>query len=150
MSAQEVTDSVSTLQQTEEPEKVWVIVDKQPEFPGGMGELINFLSREVKYPKTAMENNVQGTVRVSFVVNKDGSLSDVRVTQSVDEELDQEALRVVNAMPAWQPAMAKNEPVRCRFTLPISFKAIGFSSSTTEPQKQEVQPEERKKKKRKK
>lgn len=147
LAAQDVPDSLSVFQRMkalEERQATIKKVEKQPEFPGGMAALMNFLATEVKYPKSAIKNNIQGKVVVTFVVEKDGSLSEATVVQSVSEELDQEALRVVSAMPAWQPGTIDGEPIRARFTLPISFR---FSSSTSEPQKQEGQPEEGKKKK---
>ena len=91
-------------------------------YPGGMGELMKFLSRNIKYPKEAQDKGIQGRVVLQFVVNKDGSICDSKVVKAVDPQLDAEALRVINAMPNWTPGKQKGEPVRTRFTLPVSFR----------------------------
>ena len=93
-----------------------------PEYPGGMKELMKYLSMNIRYPKEAQDKGIQGRVVVQFVVNKDGSICDAKVVKPVDPQLDAEALRVVNAMPNWTPGKDKGEPVRTRFTLPISFR----------------------------
>ena len=95
------------------------VVEQAPTFNG---DLKAFLSQNVKYPKKAMENGVQGRVLVSFIVETNGSISNVKVVRSVDPELDAEALRVVKKMPKWIPGMQKGKAVRVRFTLPISFR----------------------------
>ena len=91
-------------------------------YPGGMGELMKFLSRNIKYPKEAQDKGIQGRVVLQFVVNKDGSICDSKVVKAVDPQLDAEALRVINAMPNWTPGKQKGEPVRTRFTLPVHFR----------------------------
>ena len=97
-------------------------VDQMPEFPGGNAALVEYLSTNVEYPAVALENGVQGRVMVSFVVERDGSLSDVRVLKSVDPLLDKEALRVVRSMPKWTPGMMDGSPVRVKYTIPITFR----------------------------
>ncbi len=108
----------------EEPveEEVFMVVENMPEFPGGMGELMKFLSKNIKYPTIAQENGVQGRVIVQFVVNKDGSIVDPVVVRSVDPYLDKEALRVVKAMPKWKPGMQRGKAVRVKYTVPVTFK----------------------------
>ena len=103
-------------------EEIFNVVEEQPMFPGGMEELMKFLQRNVRYPKEAQEQGKQGRVIVQFVVNKDGSITDAKIAKSVDPQLDAEALRVVNAMPDWTPGKQKGEPVRTRFTLPVTFR----------------------------
>ena len=115
----EVKQVVKTSTQGEE---IFNVVEQMPEYPGGMEELMKFLQRNVKYPKEAQEQGKQGRVIVQFVVNKDGSITDAKIAKSVDPQLDAEALRVVNAMPNWTPGKQKGEPVRTRFTLPVTFR----------------------------
>ena len=107
---------------TSEPEGVFDVVEKMPEFPGGIGELMKFLSMTVKYPEAAEKAGTQGRVVVSFIVEKDGSVSNAKVQKSVSEELDAEALRVVNAMPKWTPGKQSGKAVRVKYTIPISFR----------------------------
>lgn len=108
----------------EDPDEqtIFTVVEKQPEFPGGQAALMQYLSKNIKYPQIAAENGVQGRVIVQFVVNKDGSIVDAVVARGVDPYLDKEALRVVNAMPKWKPGEQRNKPVRARFTLPVMFR----------------------------
>ena len=115
----EVKQVVKTSTQGEE---IFKVVEQMPEYPGGMEELMKFLQRNVKYPKEAQEQGKQGRVIVQFVVEKDGSITDAKILKSVDPQLDAEALRVVNAMPDWTPGKQKGEPVRTRFTLPVTFR----------------------------
>ena len=98
---------------------IWV--DEMPEFPGGMKALIHFLAQSVKYPPVAKQNNVQGKVFVQFVVDAKGQVTHAKVIRSVDEALDQEALRVVNNMPLWKPGKQAGKPVKVGFTVPINF-----------------------------
>ena len=106
----------------DEPEKPFDVVEQMPEFPGGTPELMKFISTNVKYPAEALKNGVQGRVLVQFIVEKDGSISEVEVCKKVNEHLDAEAVRVVNAMPKWTPGKQKGKPVRVKFTLPITFR----------------------------
>ena len=104
------------------PDTPFDVVEQMPEFPGGQEALMQFLRQEVKYPKEAFKDGVQGRVVVQFVVEKDGSISEVEVVKKVNEHLDAEAVRVVNAMPKWKPGKQKGENVRVKYTLPISFR----------------------------
>jgi protein TonB len=102
--------------------EVFQVVEQMPEFPGGMDKLMEYLSKNIKYPSIAQENNIQGRVIVEFVVNKDGSIVDPVVLRSVDPYLDKEAIRVVKSMPKWKPGEQRGKPVRVKFTLPVMFK----------------------------
>ena len=106
----------------EEENKVFDVVEQMPSFPGGMGALMSWLSQNIKYPVIAAENGVQGRVIVQFVVEKDGSVTDVRVAKSVDPSLDKEAQRVVKAMPKWIPGKQNGSAVRVKYTVPVTFK----------------------------
>jgi len=92
-----------------------------PTFPGGNEELGKYLGKNVVYPASAQENGIQGTVYVSFVVDKNGRISDVKVLRSVDTELDKEAIRVIKSMPAWIAGKQNGVPVRVAFTVPVKF-----------------------------
>lgn len=108
----------------EEPveEEVFMVVEEMPEFPGGMGECLKFLAKNIKYPTIAQENGVQGRVIVQFVVNQDGSIVDPVVMRSVDPYLDKEALRVIKMMPKWKPGKQRGKAVRVKYTVPVTFK----------------------------
>jgi len=103
-------------------DETFVVVEDQPEFPGGTAGLLEYLRRNIRYPNECREKNIQGRVLVTFIVNKDGSIVESEVLKSVDPLLDAEALRVVNAMPAWTPGMQKGKPVRVKYTIPINFR----------------------------
>lgn len=103
-------------------EEAFMVVEQMPEFPGGIQELMSFLSKNIKYPASAMKNNIQGRVIVQFVVEKDGTPTEFNVIRSVDPTLDAEALRVMKEMPKWKPGMQKGQAVRVKYTVPVSFK----------------------------
>ena len=93
-----------------------------PEFPGGQQALFDYLKATVQYPTIAKENGIQGTSLVQFVVNKDGSISDVIILRSAeDPSLDREALRVIRSMPNWVPGKQRGELVRVKYTVPVRF-----------------------------
>ena len=102
--------------------KVFDVVEEMPHFPGGTAALQAFLSSNTKYPVVAQENGVQGRVIVSFVVERDGSITDVRVVRSVDPSLDREASRVVRSMPRWSPGKQNGSAVRVKYTVPVVFR----------------------------
>lgn len=102
--------------------KVFEVVEEMPHFPGGPAALQAFLSSNTKYPVVAQENGVQGRVTVSFVVERDGSITDVRVVRSVDPSLDREASRVVRSMPRWSPGKQNGSTVRVKYTVPVVFR----------------------------
>ena len=103
-------------------DQVFQVVEVAPEFPGGMEALIKYLSENIKYPEQAKKDTIQGKVYISFVVEKDGSVADAKVLRGIGGGCDEEALRVVNAMPKWTPGKQRNTPVRVQFNLPIAFK----------------------------
>ena len=102
-------------------QSVYDEVEVMPEFPGGMQAMIEYLNTNIKYPKDAIKQEVGGRVMVMFVVETDGSLSNVRVARKVFPSLDAEAVRVVKSMPKWKPGKEKGRPVRVNFTMPIVF-----------------------------
>ena len=109
----------------EEPEEqtIFEVVEQMPEFPnGGMAGLMQYLSKNIKYPTIAQENGTQGRVTVQFVVNKDGSIVDAKVLRGVDPYLDKEAVRVIMGMPKWKPGMQRGKPVRVKYTVPVMFR----------------------------
>jgi periplasmic protein TonB len=105
-----------------EESKVFDVVEQMPSFPGGAAALMAYLRDNMKYPVVAQENGVQGRVVVSFVVEKDGSITDVQVARSVDPSLDKEAQRVVKSMPHWIPGKQNGSAVRVKYNVPVTFK----------------------------
>jgi TonB family protein len=96
--------------------------EQMPMYPGGEPAMMKFLSENISYPKKARKKNIQGTVALSFIVEKDGHLSNVKVLRSVGGGCDEEAVRVIKSMPNWTPAMHDDNPVRVKFTIPIKFR----------------------------
>ena len=103
-------------------QKVYDVVEQMPEYTGGMSALIDFLSTNIKYPEDAQKQKVEGRVLVNFVVEVDGSITDIQVLKQAFPSLDAEAVRVVKAMPHWTPGKVKGKPVRVRYTLPIVYR----------------------------
>ncbi len=112
---------VAKQEEEEDEAEVFFIVEDMPEFPGGEAALRTWLGKNVNYPTIAQENGIQGKVYVSFVVGKDGSVSNAAVARGVDPSLDKEALRVVNSMPKWKAGMQRGKPVNVSYTVPINF-----------------------------
>ena len=106
----------------EEENKVFDVVEQMPSYPGGMSALMQYLSSNIKYPAIAEENGIQGRVICTFVVERDGSITDVRIAKSVDPSLDKEAMRVVSKMPKWIPGKQNGSAVRVKYTLPVTFR----------------------------
>ena len=104
---------------------VFDVVEEMPQYPGGAQALLEFLNNNVQYPEEAEKAGIQGRVIATFVVEKDGSVSNARVVKSVDPLLDAEALRVINAMPKWKPGKQNGELVRVKYTVPLSFRFDG-------------------------
>lgn len=102
--------------------EIFEVVEQNPAFPGGDKALMQYLTKNLKYPASAQEAGIQGRVLVQFVVNKDGSIVDPKVLRSVDAALDKEAMRVVMAMPKWTPGKQRGKTVRVKFTLPVTFR----------------------------
>jgi TonB family C-terminal domain len=103
-------------------ETIFEIVEKMPEFPGGQAALMQYLSKNIRYPTIAQENGTQGRVIIQFVVNRDGSVVDPVVVRSVDPYLDKEALRVISTMPKWNPGQQRGKAVRVKYTVPVQFR----------------------------
>ena len=102
---------------------VYEVVETMPEYPdGGMSGMMQFLSKNIRYPVNAQKNGTQGRVTVHFVVNADGSLSNIGIIRGVDPELDGEAVRVISAMPKWKPGTQGGKPVRVKYTVPVMFR----------------------------
>ena len=101
---------------------VYTIVEQMPEFPGGNEKMVEFISSNTQYPQEAKEKGVQGRVLVNFVVDTDGSITDVKVMRGIGSGCDEEAVRVVKSMPKWQPGRQRGEAVKVAFTLPFTFK----------------------------
>lgn len=96
-------------------------VDKMPEFPGGSEALMKFINSNIKYPKEAKEKNITGTVKVNFIVNKDGTVSDAKPSTNIGGGCEEEAVRVIKMMPKWVPGQQKGVNVPVYFTLPVKF-----------------------------
>ena len=116
------TEPVKAEPKPEVENKVFDVVEQMPSFPGGPSALMQYLSSNIKYPVVAQENGVQGRVVVSFVVERDGSITDVQVARSVDPSLDREAQRVVRNMPRWIPGKQNGQAVRVKYNVPVAFR----------------------------
>lgn len=97
-------------------------VDQYPEFPGGQEAMMKYLEQSIQYPQSAKDNGVEGTVQLTFNVNADGSISDVFIVRGVNEALNNEAIRVIEAMPHWKPGKSGGQAVQTQMRLPIQFK----------------------------
>lgn len=104
----------------EEQNKIFEVVEQEPQFPGG--SVNGWLADHIKYPVVAAENGISGRVVVQFVVERDGSVSQVKVVRGVDPSLDKEAQRVISSMPKWIPGKQNGQAVRSRFTVPVTFR----------------------------
>ena len=105
-----------------EENKIFTVVEQMPMLPGGDAALMQYLSSNIHYPAVAAENGVQGRVVVGFVVERDGSITDVNVMRSVDPSLDREAVRVVKNMPRWTPGKQNGSAVRVKYQVPVTFR----------------------------
>ena len=118
----DIADLKQVVTQAAEPEKVFDMVEQMPTFPGGQQELMSYLGKNIKYPTIAQENGTQGRVIIQFVVERDGTITDVHVARGVDPYLDKEAVRVVQSMPKWIPGKQNGKAVRVKFTVPVLFR----------------------------
>ena len=118
---------------TPDSNKAYDVVDEMPQFPGGPYALFEFISKNIQYPKEAEDANLQGRVIVSFVVEKDGSVSNAKVVRPIDPLLDAEALRVVNSMPKWIPGKQNGEAFRVKYTIPVTFRVEGGIKGADDP-----------------
>ena len=105
-----------------EEQKVFDVVEQMPEFPGGQAALLKWISDHIKYPAVAEENGIQGRVVATFVVERDGSVTDVKVARGIDPSLDKEAVRVLKMMPKWNPGKQNGSAVRVKYTVPVTFR----------------------------
>jgi periplasmic protein TonB len=114
------------VEETEAQEtEIFTVVEDQPGYPGGEEARLKYLSENTKYPQMARESQIQGTVYVTFVVEKDGRVRDVRVLRGIGGGCDEEAIRVIQNMPRWNPGKQRGKPVRVQFNLPIKFTLAG-------------------------
>ena len=102
--------------------EIFTVVEEMPQFPGGMGEAMKFLAKNIKYPAVALQNKIEGRVIVQFVVKENGKVADLKVVRGVTPELDAEALRVVGLMPDWIPGKQRGKAVAVKYTMPIMFR----------------------------
>lgn len=102
-------------------EEVFDVVEQMPEYPGGQDKFYTYLKDNITYPENAIKEKIEGIVYVQFVVEKDGSISNVKVLRGIGSGCDEEAVRIVKSMPNWSPGIQKGKPVRVRYNLPIKF-----------------------------
>lgn len=112
----------TVVSQKEQKPEVFMVVENMPEYPGGNEAMFAFFAKNMKYPADAQKNKVQGRVFVTFVVERDGTITDVQVAKPTFPSLDDEAMRMVKKMPKWKPGTQRGVPVRVQFTLPVVFK----------------------------
>ncbi|MGL5788614.1 MAG: TonB family protein [Bacteroidales bacterium] len=117
-------------EQTPQNEQTFTAVEKMPEFPGGVNELLKFIAKNVKYPEDAVKENKQGRVIVSFIIDKNGKVVDPEIKRGVSPSIDAEAIRVVKSMPNWTPGEQRGQKVRVKYTLPINFNLPKPAAST--------------------
>lgn len=103
-------------------DKVFTVVDEMPLFSGGDKELFRFLGDNISYPKNALENGTEGLVYVSFIIDEEGAVKDAEILKGIGNGCDQEALRVVNSMPKWNPGKQNGETVKVKYNLPVRFQ----------------------------
>lgn len=119
---QEFTPIMIEEEEEFDEEVIFTVVEDQPEFPGGEAARQKFLEDNLRYPQMAREAGIQGTVFVTFVVERDGSVTDVRILRGIGGGCDEEAVRVVSMMPRWEPGRQRGQPVRVQFNMPIRFR----------------------------
>ena len=120
--AEAKTSDATAQADTTKKKKSWdCIPETMPQFPGGLGVMMKYLAANIKYPASAVKAKKQGRVIVTFIVQKDGSVTHAKIAKSVDPELDAEALRIVKGMPKWTPGTQNGKPVNVKYTLPVNF-----------------------------
>ena len=117
--------------------EIYQVVEEMPEFPGGMGECMKFIGKNIKYPAEAIEKGIQGRVIIQMVVTKEGDIAEAKVVRSIDPLLDAEALRVINSMPKWKPGKQKGEAVNVKYTIPVMFRLSSPDGEVKEVKNQE-------------
>ena len=122
----EVIEEYEFVPEIEEEEiveaEIFKVVEEMPEFPGGAAKMMEYIQKNIKYPMMARESDIQGRVFVNFVVEPDGTITNVTVMRGIGGGCDEEALRVVQSMPNWKPGKQRGTAGRCAFTVPIIFK----------------------------
>ena len=125
-------DSVKTVKREEtdiprmlnpNPDEVYDVVDLMPSFPGGYGKMLTYINENIRYPKDMEDSGIQDRVVCQFIVNKDGSISDIEVVRSLGESMDREAVRVISSMPKWYPGKHEGRTVKVKYTLPVMFSS---------------------------
>lgn len=123
MLAQDSVSAADAADASDYGDVIYVVTETMPEFPGGMQEMMRFINENIVYPVEAAQKGIQGRAICQFVVEKDGSISNVVVIRSSgDRDLDNEAIRVVQSMPQWKPGKQRGVPVRVKYTIPVSFR----------------------------
>ena len=117
-----ITSEPMTVPVPADPNEPLMMVEVMPSFPGGQEAMFKYIGQALKYPDLAVENGIEGVVYVTFVVERDGTISEAKVLRGIGGGCDQEAQRVVQGMPAWTPGTQDGKPVRVRFNLPLRFK----------------------------
>lgn len=134
---------ITTIPQDKPKEEtIYQICDESPEFPGGVRECMKFIGQNINYPAEAQAKKIEGRVMTQMIIEKDGSISNVKIVRSVHPLLDQEALRVVESMPKWTPGKVKGQAVRVRYTLPIKFSLKKDNKETIQHHQIEIRPDE--------
>ena len=119
----EVIQQVEVAEETIEDDQPFLIAETMPSFQGGdLNTFRNWVQQNVKFPQIALENGIQGRVVLSFVIEKDGRLTNIQVLQTPDRSLSEEAIRVLNKSPKWSPGKQRNQVVRVKYTLPVDFR----------------------------
>ena len=122
----EVIEEYEFVPEIEEEEiveaEIFKVVEEMPEFPGGAAKMMEYIQKNIKYPMMARESDIQGRVFVNFVVEPDGSITNVTVMRGIGGGCDEEALRVVQSMPNWKPGKQRGKAVSCKYTVPVSFR----------------------------
>jgi TonB family protein len=139
LEAVQLNDILPDTQPLEEPAPqinpedtvIYQVVQSMPEFPGGMVELMNYISSNVRYPADALAAGIEGRVTTMFIIERDGTLSNVQILRGINPSLDAEALRVIRSMPTWKPGYQNDKPVRTRYTVPVNFR-IQSSEKTSQ------------------
>ena len=121
----EIKPVVTEIEDEDVEETIYVVVEEEPDFPGGMEALLKYLQENIQYPQLAKENNITGKVFVTFVVEKDGRVTQVKLLRDIGGGCGNEAMRVVKAMPKWKPGKQQGRPVRTQFNLPVVFNLRG-------------------------
>ena len=122
-----------TNTKTEENEKVYTVTEVMPQFPGGTDALLQFLSKNIKYPEEARKNNISGRVYVTFVVNKSGKVEQVRILRGIGGGCEEEVLRVMSLMPDWSPGTQDGKTVSVQYNLPVNFNLPKDEEKKREP-----------------